>query len=79
MANRLLSDFRRKAERLQGSSQRDWRFAEFCDQWLDFIRSTLEASSYERRVSSLNQTNPYFKVIAARLGHKDGGILVART
>ncbi len=45
MANRLLAKFREKAERLDGSSQRDVRFDELSDQWLASIRSGIKASS----------------------------------
>jgi integrase len=61
MANRLLASFREKAERLDGSSQRDVRFSELGDQWLESIRSGIKASSYQRRVSCLNQMKPFFK------------------
>jgi integrase len=61
LANRLLARFREKAERLDGSSHRDVRFNELGDQWLESIRSGLKPSSYQRRVSSLNQMKSFFK------------------
>ena len=60
-ANRLLGDFRTKAERLQGNTQRDLHFEELCNLWMDSIKSDVKPSSYQRRVSSINQTRPYFK------------------
>ena len=65
-ANRRLTSFREKTARLEGSAQRDLRFGELCDQWLESIKPLLKPSSYARRVSSIHSIKPHLQNQMAR-------------
>ncbi len=60
LAKRRLATFREKAERLAGHDT-GLLFDDVMKRWLDLIKPQLKASSYRRRVTSLNCLLPYFK------------------
>jgi integrase len=60
LAERKLAEFIQKIENKE-QEKPDVVFQDFADRWLETIKPDLKASSYERRLSSVNQLKPIFK------------------
>ena len=60
LAKRKLAEFIKKIENKEAEIP-DYLFQDFVDKRLESIKPRLKASSYVRRVSSINQLKPFFK------------------
>ena len=60
LAKRRLAEFRQKVERLTGT-EKGLLFEDLTKRWLESIRGHLKLSSYNRRVTCINQLIPLFK------------------
>src|SRR5204863_7328720 len=61
IAKRSLAELRSKAERLHGKENRNIRFEELADNWLDSIKPGLKPKSWDRRRVALVGLTPFFK------------------
>lgn len=66
LAKRRLADLRQKAARLSGAEQKNLRFEELTELWLESIKGELKPSSYRRRVVCVNGLLPVFKGMPVR-------------
>ncbi len=66
IAKRRLAEFRERVQRLHGSEDRNIRFAELAQAWLESIEAELKPSSFKRRETSVRSLEGYFKDMAMR-------------
>ena len=66
IANRRLADLREKAQRLYGSENRNIRFGEFAEIWLESVKPDLKVASYQRRATAMEGLRPFFEGIQVR-------------
>ncbi len=66
LAKRRLADLRQKAARLSGAEQKNLRFEELTELWLESIKGEQKLSSYRRRVVCVNGLLPVFKGMPVR-------------
>ena len=59
-ADRELAEFIKKIEKKEEQTE-DVTFSKFVEEWLASIKPRMKASSYTRRISSVNQLKPFFK------------------
>lgn len=68
LAERRLSDFRQKVGGLSRTiSATGVTFATLARRWVESLRPTLKASSYDRRAQNVRQINPYLGNLSLRL------------
>src|SRR5437762_3923195 len=88
IAKRSLAELRSKAERLHGKENRNIRFEELAQNWLESIKSSLKVKSYDRRRVAIVGLMPFFKGVPVRaIGfaeidtwrRKRGGAISARS
>jgi integrase len=61
IAKRRLAELREKAQRLHGTENRNIRFEELAENWLESIRGGLKPKSYDRRRVAIVGLTPYFE------------------
>ena len=61
MAKRRLGELRAKTERMHGKGNRNIRFEELTESWMESIKSALKPKSYDRRRVAIVGLTPYFK------------------
>jgi integrase len=66
IAKRRLGDLRAKAERLHGKENRNIRFEELGENWLESIKPNLKPKSYDRRRVAIVGLTPSFKGMAVK-------------
>jgi len=66
VAKRRLAELRGKAQRLHGSENRNIRFEELTENWLESVKPGLKPKSYDRRRVALIGLTPYFKGIPVK-------------
>jgi hypothetical protein len=66
IANRRLADLRDKAQRLYGSENRNIRFGEFAEIWLESVKPDLKVASHQRRATAIEGLRPFFEGIQVR-------------
>src|SRR5260370_27090999 len=72
IAKRRLSELRGKAQRMHGSGNRNIRFEELADLWLEVIKTGLKPASWDRRRVAIVGLCPFFKGMPVKsLRHAD--------
>jgi len=88
IARRKLNEFRAKAERLYGNENRNIRFEEVTDQWMESIKTGLKPKSWDRRRVAIVGLTPFFNGLPVKsIGYQEidewrrrrGSILSSRT
>ena len=72
IAKRRLGDLRGKLGRVYGNDNRNMRFDELTENWLETIKPRLKVKSYKRRAVAINGLLPFFKDKLVRsIGYHD--------
>ena len=61
LANRRLAELREKAQRLHGAENRNIRFDELAEMWLESIKPGLKPASHARRKVAIKGLAPFFR------------------
>jgi integrase len=66
LANRRLAELREKAQRLHGTKNRNIRFEELAEMWLESIKSGLKPASHARRKVAIKGAESFFRGMQIR-------------
>jgi len=66
LANRRLAELREKAQRLHGAENRNIRFEDLAEMWLESVKSGLKPASHDRRKVAIKKPRALFRGMQIR-------------